>query len=64
MAIIELKDKTVKELQDELPNLAMSAMNLRFRKQIGELADTSQLKKVRRQAARIKTILHNKKVGG
>ncbi len=62
MAISELKDKTVKELQDELPKLAMSAMNLRFRKRLAELTDTSQLKKVRRQVALIKTILHQKKM--
>lgn len=64
MNFSELKDKTAKELQDKLPLLAQESMNLRFRKQLMELTDTSQLKKVRKQVARIKTLLHQKELGG
>lgn len=63
MNFSELKDKTAKELQDMLPVLAQESMNLRFRKQVSDLDDTSRLKKVRKQVARIKMLLHKEQLG-
>lgn len=63
MKFTELKDKTVKELQDMLPVLAQESMNLRFRKQVADLEDISRMKKVKRQVARVKMLLHRHQVG-
>ena len=56
----ELRDKTAKELQDELLNLRKEQFNLRMQKATGQLARPSEVQKVRRNIARIKTVLNEK----
>jgi|GEM_PF-3536285 ribosomal protein L29 len=57
MTINELKAKTVKELNELLASFSQELMNLRFRKQLMEVKDTSQFKKIRQNVARIKMLL-------
>ncbi|MFC0445265.1 50S ribosomal protein L29 [Pseudidiomarina halophila] len=56
----ELKDKTVEQLQEELLGLRREQFNLRMQAATGQLNQTHMLKQVRRDIARVKTILNQK----
>ena len=56
----ELKDKSVEELDTELLNLLREQFNLRMQLSTGQLAQTHLIKNVRRDIARVKTILNEK----
>jgi len=60
MKISELKSKTHTELNQELTNLLKEQFNLRMRKATGQLNQTHLLKQVRRNIARVKTVLNEK----
>ncbi len=61
MKYSELKQKSNEELVKQLDLNKKELMNLRFQKQLGELTDTSRLKKVKRDVARIKTLFNDSK---
>ena len=63
MTAQELRTQSVEDLTSELSNLQESLFNQRFRNILGQLEDTSQLKKVRHDIARIKTILRAREHG-
>lgn len=52
----ELKDKSLDELQDELLGLKKEQFNLRFQKATGQLENSSRVRKVRRDIARVQTV--------
>ena len=56
----ELRDKTPDQLRDELANLKKEAFNLRFQAASSQLENTARVRVVRRDAARVKTILNEK----
>ncbi|MBY6064712.1 50S ribosomal protein L29 [Pseudidiomarina sediminum] len=56
----ELNEKTVEQLQEELLGLRREQFNLRMQAATGQLNQTHQLKQVRRDIARVKTILNQK----
>ncbi|SPF77761.1 50S ribosomal protein L29 [Pseudoprimorskyibacter insulae] len=56
----ELRDKTPDELRDELVNLKKEAFNLRFQQATGQLENTARIKVVRRNVARVQTVLNQK----
>jgi len=56
----ELRDKTPDQLRDDLANLKKEAFNLRFQQATGAIENPSRLRSVRRDAARVKTILNEK----
>ncbi|SMX25431.1 50S ribosomal protein L29 [Boseongicola aestuarii] len=56
----ELREKTPDQLRDELANLKKEAFNLRFQQATGQLENTARMRVVRREAARVKTILNQK----
>ena len=60
MKASELGEKSVEELNAELLGLLREQFNLRMQKSTGQLAQTHTLKTVRRNIARIKTILNEK----
>ncbi len=60
----ELKTKSAKELQDELFDLRKEQFNLRMQKATGQLARPDQVQKVRRNIARVKTVLNEKMKAG
>jgi large subunit ribosomal protein L29 len=60
MDAAELRDKTPDQLREELDGLKKEAFNLRFQAATGQLENTARMKKVRRDAARVKTILNEK----
>ena len=56
----ELKTKTPDQLRDELVALKKEAFNLRFRQTTGQIENTARMRAVRRDVARIKTVLNAK----
>ena len=56
----ELRAMTAGELEGELDGLQQEYFNLRFQFSSGQLRDTSRLRLVRRDIARVKTILREK----
>ena len=53
----DVRSKSTDELKDQLIGLRKEAFNLRFQKASGQLENTAQVRRVRRDIARIKTIL-------
>jgi large subunit ribosomal protein L29 len=58
----ELKEMDLAALVDELHATKQEALNLRFRNATGQLDDTSELRKVRRQIARINTMIRAREI--
>jgi len=56
----ELREKSVEELNTELLNLLREQFNLRMQLAGGQLQQTHLLKQVRRNIARVKTLLTEK----
>ncbi|MDB9703798.1 50S ribosomal protein L29 [Rhodospirillales bacterium] len=57
MKAADVRTKTDDELKDQLADLRKESFNLRFQAASGQLEKTSQMRHVRRDIARIKTIL-------
>jgi large subunit ribosomal protein L29 len=60
MKAAELRSKSVSELRLELHNLLRERFNLSMQKGTGQLSRPDQVKKVRRDIARINTVLTEK----
>ncbi|MCG9698453.1 50S ribosomal protein L29 [Shewanella sp. Isolate11] len=60
MKASELTQKSVEELNAELLGLLREQFNLRMQHATGQLSQTHQLKIVRRNIARVKTIITSK----
>jgi len=56
----ELKTKSIVELNEELNSLLRAHFGLRMQKATQQLTNTSQLEKVRRDIARVKTVIAEK----
>jgi len=56
----ELRDKTADQLRDDLAALKKEAFNLRFQQATGQIENTARMKLVRRDVARVRTILNEK----
>jgi large subunit ribosomal protein L29 len=61
MKATELRQKTKDELNSLLLDLARERFNLRMQKSTGQLSKPSEVKRVRREMARIQTVLNEKK---
>ncbi|WP_028466785.1 MULTISPECIES: 50S ribosomal protein L29 [Nisaea] len=57
-AATDLRAKTGDEMKTSLVDLKKEAFNLRFQRANGQLENTARMRQVRREIARIKTILH------
>ena len=65
MEASELRKKSVEELNEELLELRREQFNLRMQQATGELAQNHQHNRVRKDIARIKTVLNElKRVAG
>jgi large subunit ribosomal protein L29 len=60
MKASELRGKTNDELQTELTELLRAHFGLRMQKATQQLSNSSQLNKVRRDIARVRTVLGEK----
>jgi large subunit ribosomal protein L29 len=57
MRTADVRTKTDDELIEQLDTLARESFNLRFQRANGQLENTSRVRQVRRDIARIKTML-------
>ncbi|MBN3859730.1 50S ribosomal protein L29 [Neisseriaceae bacterium PsAf] len=62
MNIVELREKSPEDLKKELLELNKVSFGLRMQLSSGQLAKTSEVKKIKREIARIKTVLAEKGV--
>ena len=53
----ELRGKTTEELESELLTLKETLFNQRFRNVLGQQEDTTHIGKIRKDIARVKTVL-------
>jgi large subunit ribosomal protein L29 len=53
----DIRPKTADELKQQIEDLSKEAFNLRFQRASGQLENTARVRQVRRDIARIKTIL-------
>jgi large subunit ribosomal protein L29 len=56
----DLREKTPDQLREELANLKKESFNLRFQGATNQLENTARVRSVRRDTARVKTILNEK----
>ena len=64
MNVNEMKSKTVVELRNELKGLLQEQFNLRMQKGMGQLTNFNELRRVRRDIARVKTVMTEKSTEG
>lgn len=62
MKMSELKPKTDAELNNQLDDSYQELFNLRFQKATGKLTNTARVPEVKRQIARIKTLLREREL--
>lgn len=63
MNAAELRKKSVEDLNEELIELLRKQFNLRMQKGSGQLTKPSEMKNVRRDIARVKTVIREKAAG-
>ena len=61
MKASELRDKSVEELQQEVENLVKEQFNYRMQQSTGQLGQSHLLKQVKKDIARVKTVLNEKR---
>ncbi|MDD9904348.1 MAG: 50S ribosomal protein L29 [Rhodospirillaceae bacterium] len=61
MKVQDLRQKSDDELNQEVLDLKKEAFNLRFQRASGQLENTARVRQVRRDIARIKTVLHERR---
>ncbi len=57
----EVRAKSPDELQEQLMSLKKEAFNLRFQQATGQLENTSRVGQVRRDIARVKTVINEQR---
>ena len=60
MTANEFKAKTPEQLREQLVALKKEAFNLRFQQATGQLENTARFNAIRKDVARIKTVLNQK----
>lgn len=60
----DVRTKSLDQLKDELVKLKKEQFNLRFQTATGQLEKTARVKELRRDIARVKTILREKAEAG
>ncbi len=63
MKASDVRVMTVDQIDDEVLKLKREQFNLRFQRATGQLENTSRVREVRRDIARLKTIMRQKRVG-
>jgi len=63
MSAADFRDMSLDQLDDQLVKLKKEQFNLRFQKASGQLENTSRVRQVRRDIARVQTIAGEKRAG-
>ncbi|HCP00417.1 MAG TPA: 50S ribosomal protein L29 [Rhodospirillaceae bacterium] len=61
MKAADVRVKTDDELRDQLRDLKKEAFNLRFQQASGQLENTARVRDVRRDIARVQTVLNERR---
>lgn len=64
MKAAEIRDLSVEQIQAKLNDAREELMKLRFQQATGELQDTSRLRSVRRDVARLATVMTERQAEG
>ncbi|MBP97150.1 50S ribosomal protein L29 [Candidatus Poribacteria bacterium] len=56
----EIRAKSSEELKAEIQNQKENLFNLKFRNRLAQIEDNSQIKKIRRSIARMRTIIRER----
>lgn len=64
MKASEIKDLSPEELKSKLSDLDKERFNLRFQLAMGDIENPVRIRDVKRDIARIKTVLKEKEIGG
>lgn len=64
MKTSEIKELSLNELNDKAKELKENLFRLKFKLATGDLEDNSQVRKARKDIARVKTILNQKQAEG
>ncbi len=59
----EIREKSRQEMLEELEGCKRELLNLRFQWQAGELRNSAQYKQIRKDVARLKTVLRETELG-
>ncbi len=62
MKIADIKNLTTEEVNKKIADDKEELMNLRFQQAMGNLQKTTRLKELRREVARLKTILNEREM--
>jgi len=62
MKVIELKEQTKEELEAKLVEIKKSLFNLKFQKATGQLENPLRIRNLRKDIARIKTLLKEREL--
>ena len=57
------KDLSIKELTAEESKLRSELFNLTFQNKVGQLANTSRIREVKKEIARVKTVIRQRELG-
>ena len=63
MKAADARAMTLDQIDDEVLKLKKEQFNLRFQRATGQLENTSRVREVRRDIARLKTVAKNKRSG-
>ncbi|MCH9766035.1 MAG: 50S ribosomal protein L29 [Alphaproteobacteria bacterium] len=63
MSAADFRDMSLDQLDDQLLKLKKEQFNLRFQKASGQLENTSRVRRIRRDIARVQTIAREKRAG-
>ena len=63
MKSVDVRAMTLDQIDDEVLKLKKEQFNLRFQRATGQLENTSRVREVRRDIARLKTVAKNKRSG-
>jgi large subunit ribosomal protein L29 len=61
MKVADIRAMTVDQIDDEVLKLKKEQFNLRFQRATGQLENTTRVREVRRDIARLKTIVRQKR---
>jgi large subunit ribosomal protein L29 len=59
-----MRDMSIDQIEDEVDKLKKEQFNLRFQRASGQLENTSRVRAVRRNIARLLTVARSKRAGG
>ena len=63
MKVADIRTMTIDQIDDEVLKLKKEHFNLRFQRASGQLENTSRVREVRRDIARLKTVAQQKRQG-